>query len=169
MIARRQMWRGRPSGAMPRGHFLAALLRIAVAITVIAPALWSSSRAVAQGTRGSSELEAKLDSPGTLMLRDASLADWAFAIKQEWGINIVSGANLKDETVDAGFENTPLRDILSEILFVRGFGFQVVGNSLRIVKLDKLGVMRPGFETSIIPLELLRCLAGTRSHPAMAP
>lgn len=156
MNARRQLRRGGAGDGISPGQVISALLRMVVAIALIAPVAGSASHAHAQDTQGSSELEAKLDSRGTLMLRNATLADWAFAIKQEWGINIVSGANLQNEVVDAGFENAPLRDILSEILFVRGYGFQAVGNSLRIVKLEAMGVMRPGFETAILPLDLLQ-------------
>lgn len=156
MNARRQMRRGKSTSALSQGRFVTALCHLAMAIALIVAGPWSTSRALAQQLRGSAELEAKLDTRGSITLRKAALADWVFAIKQEWGINIVSGVDLQNETVDGGFEDTPLREILSEILFVRGYGFQAVGNSLRIVTIQELGAMRPGFETAILPLDLLQ-------------
>ncbi|MBI2479551.1 MAG: hypothetical protein HYV60_13230, partial [Planctomycetia bacterium] len=45
-------------------------------------------------------LEAKLEQKGTIILRDASLVEWLFAIQKEWGIDIVVGNELQREVVN---------------------------------------------------------------------
>ncbi len=158
MNACRQTRRGTRCAAPARAPFLSKMFRVALAIAILTPVSWPTASAWEPTPGASAQLNAKLDEPGSMMLRDATLADWVFAIKQEWGINIVTGVDLQNEAVDAGFEETPLREILAEILFVRGFGYQAVGNSLRIVKLEDLGALRPGFETAILPLERLQAI-----------
>jgi general secretion pathway protein D len=99
------------------------------------------------------DLDAVLATPGTIQLRDATLADWIFAIQAEWKINIVAGGELQQETVSGAFTETPLRDVLNAILYTRGYGYQEVGNSLLVMKLDDIGVIKPQSEVVVVPLE----------------
>ena len=45
----------------------------------------------------SDDLKAQLDVTGTMVLRDASLSDWLFAIQQEWKINIVFSDDIRKD------------------------------------------------------------------------
>ncbi|MCA9144105.1 MAG: type II secretion system protein GspD [Planctomycetaceae bacterium] len=99
-------------------------------------------------------LEAKLDQKGTIILRDASLVEWLFAIQREWGIDIVVGNELQREVVNGAFTDTTLREVLNSILISRGYGYRQVGKSLLIVRLDDLTI-KPDQKTVLIPLDLL--------------
>jgi general secretion pathway protein D len=99
-------------------------------------------------------LEDKLDQKGTIVLRDATLVEWLFAIQKEWGIDIVVGNELQREIVNGAFTDTTLREVLTSILVSRGFGYRQVGKSLLIVRLDDLTI-KPDQRTVLIPLELL--------------
>jgi len=99
-------------------------------------------------------LEAKLDQKGTIILRDATLVEWLFAIQKEWGIDIVVGNELQKEIVNGAFTDTTLREVLTSILVSRGFGYRQVGKSLLIVRLDDMTI-KPDQRTVLIPLELL--------------
>ncbi|HUG68972.1 MAG TPA: secretin N-terminal domain-containing protein [Pirellulaceae bacterium] len=102
-------------------------------------------------------LEVKLDQKGTIILRDASLVEWLFAIQKEWGIDIVVGNELQKEVVNGAFTDTTLREVLNSILISRGFGYRQVGKSLLIVRLDDLTI-KPDQRTVLLPLELLNPL-----------
>ncbi len=99
-------------------------------------------------------LEAKLDQKGTIILRDASLVEWLFAIQKEWGIDIVVGNELQREVVNGAFTDTTLREVLNSILISRGYGYRQVGKSLLIVRLDDLTI-KPDQRTVLLPLDLL--------------
>lgn len=102
----------------------------------------------------SSVLEAKLDQPGTIILRDATLVEWLFAIQKEWGVDIVVGNELQREIVNGAFTDTTLREVLTSILISRGYGYRQVGKSLLIVRLDDLTI-KPDQRTVLFPLESL--------------
>lgn len=99
-------------------------------------------------------LETKLEQKGTIILRDATLVEWLFAIQKEWGVDIVVGNELKTEIVNGAFTDTTLREVLTSILVSRGFGYRQVGKSLLIVRLDDMTI-KPDQRTVLIPLELL--------------
>jgi len=94
-------------------------------------------------------LEAKLDQKGTIILRDATLVEWLFAIQKEWGVDIVVGNELKTEIVNGAFTDTTLREVLTSILVSRGFGYRQVGKSLLIVRLDDMTI-KPDQRTAMI-------------------
>jgi general secretion pathway protein D len=106
-------------------------------------------------TDPSLDLDVVLATPGTIQLRDATLADWVFAIQAEWKINIVAGGELQRETVSGAFTKTPLRDVLNAILYTRGYGYQEVGNSLLVMKLDDIGSIKPQQEVAVLPLQFV--------------
>ena len=89
----------------------------------------ASASAAQPKTHPNGNLDAKMNQIGTVMLRGASLADWMFAIQQEWNINIVfSPTDLEGDKVDGAFEKVTLREILNAILLTGGYGYQRIGN-----------------------------------------
>ncbi|MCC9601568.1 hypothetical protein LOC67_13505 [Stieleria sp. JC731] len=97
------------------------------------------------------EVRQKLERKYDLDLRDSTLLESLFAIRDVCGINIVAG-NEVTGTVNASFENTSVFDILDSLLIARGYGYRVVGSSLAVVPLDRLGDQLPSFETEILSL-----------------
>lgn len=100
----------------------------------------------------SEQVQAKLRQRGTLILRDASLIEALFAIKENWGVNIVVGNDVKG-AVNGAYSNAPLHEILDSILASQGYGYLAIGDSLVVMKLEHLGAMKPLFVTETIPLE----------------
>lgn len=98
------------------------------------------------------EVREKLARKYSLDLRDASLLEALFAIRDVSGLNIVVG-NEVTGTVNASFVDTAVYDILDSLLITRGYGYRVVGGSLAIVPLASLGDQLPLFETQIIGLQ----------------
>ncbi|MBC8352928.1 MAG: hypothetical protein H8E66_13115 [Planctomycetes bacterium] len=78
----------------------------------------------ADNSEAASSLKTKLEKTGTIILRDASLVEWLFAIQREWGIDIVVGNELQAEVVNGAFTDTTLREVLNTILISRGFGYR---------------------------------------------
>ena len=102
------------------------------------------------------DLQAKLDRKGTIVLgENATLNQWILAIQQEWDVNIVCSGELQTKTVSGGFTDAPLRNVLNSILYSTGCGYEVVGDSLLIQRLEDMGMIKPQFELAIIPLEYL--------------
>ena len=116
-----------------------------------------SSQAVAQEEtptpqRGlDNAMRAKLAARYSLDLRDATLLDALFSIRDATSLNIVVGDEVTG-SVNASFSETPVHDILDSLLTARGYGYRVVGNSLVIVPLEDLGDQLPLFETEVIGL-----------------
>ncbi|MBM3999572.1 MAG: hypothetical protein FJ297_08560 [Planctomycetes bacterium] len=100
----------------------------------------------------SKDLQAKLQQKGTLILRDASLIEALFAIKENWGVNIVVGNDVKG-AINGAFTDAPLHRILDAILAPAGYGYRAIGDGLVIQKLDEIGAMKPLFVTKMLPLE----------------
>lgn len=92
-----------------------------------------------------------LNKRGNLALRETSLNEAVFAIRESWGVNIVVGKNVEG-TVNGVFENTPLHEVLDAVLLANGFGYQRSGSSLVILPLQDVGVSNPFFTTSVIPI-----------------
>jgi general secretion pathway protein D len=99
------------------------------------------------------EMRAKLVKPGNLVLRDTNFVEALFAIKRVWNINIVAGNELRSETVNCEFTDTPLYEILDSILGSRGYGYRPLGNSLIITKLDDTDAMKPLFQSVTLPMD----------------
>ncbi|WP_436715202.1 secretin N-terminal domain-containing protein [Roseiconus lacunae] len=97
------------------------------------------------------QLRDKLLKRYNLDLRDSTLLDALFTIRDVCGINIVAG-NEVTGTVNASFEDTRVCDILDSLLITRGYGYRVVGTSLAVVPLDRVGDQLPLFRTEIISL-----------------
>lgn len=143
-------WRQRRRSIGFFRRLVSGLLAIALLVQTLASPL--SSFAADDGA--TSSLEAKLEQKGTIVLRDASLVEWLFAIQKEWGIDIVVGNELQREVVNGAFTDTTLREVLNSILISRGYGYRQVGKSLLIVRLDDLTI-KPDQRTVLLPLEFL--------------
>lgn len=87
-----------------------------------------------------------------LEVRDATLLEALFSVRDSSGLNIVVG-NEVTGTVNASFKNTAVYDILDSLLITRGYGYRVVGGSLAIVPLASLGDQLPLFDTQVIGLQ----------------
>jgi len=152
---------GRVSGRSQGLASVPAKLRFIASIALTTCALAVSYAACCGAALGDNaqaikELEAKLDTPGAIMLRDASLADWLFAIQDLWKVDIVFGNELQTETVNGGFgKTTTLREILNAILTSRNYGYEPVGGSLVIKSLDQMGNLNPQFKGELIRYEHL--------------
>ena len=58
------------------------------------------------------DVSVKLQRVGSIALRDANLGDWLFAIRKEWGINIVYSSNdVKNDLVNGEFRDATLQEI----------------------------------------------------------
>lgn len=102
--------------------------------------------------RNKSELNRKLEQTGTIILRDASLADWLIAIQKQWKVDIVGGSDLSQDIATGAFTDAKLREVLTSLLRVRGYGYRKVGNSLVVMRLDHMTI-KPGQRRVLIPLK----------------
>ncbi len=114
------------------------------------PAAWSQTQ-VSQSESLSAQLQTKLEQKGTLILRDATLIEALFAIKENWGVNIAVGNDVKG-AINGAFTEAPLHRILDAILAPQGYGYRAIGDTLVIMKLDDVGAMKPLFVTRMLPL-----------------
>lgn len=101
--------------------------------------------------RNPEELMTKLRRRGDLILSETTLRQALLQIGQSWQINIVMGDDVAGD-VNGSFLNAPLHEILHAILFAKGYGYRVVGDSLAVMKIDALGDMNPLFESATIHL-----------------
>ena len=99
----------------------------------------------------SDEIRQSLSKRLSLELRDATLLDAIFTVRDASGLNIVVGNEVKG-TVNASYSDSPVYDILDSLLITRGYGYRVVGSSIAIVPLENLGDQLPLFETKVIGL-----------------
>lgn len=97
-------------------------------------------------------LTAMLETRGSLTLRDATLTEALFALREQWNIDMVVADNVEG-SVNATFSGTSLREILDSLLLSRGYGYRVLGNSIVVLPLDQLGALKPLFKSQMIPLE----------------
>ncbi|MFN3189036.1 MAG: secretin N-terminal domain-containing protein [Aureliella sp.] len=84
-------------------------------------------------------------------LRDATLLEALFVIRDLAGINLVVGNEIEG-TVNAAFTSTPVEQILETLLVPRGYGFRIVSGSVAVLSLDSIGNRLPSFETAVISL-----------------
>ncbi len=97
-------------------------------------------------------LTALLQTRGSLTLRDATLTEALFALREQWKIDMVVADNVEGN-VNATFNGASLREILDSLLLTRGYGYRVLGNSTVVLPLDQLGALKPLFKSQMIPLE----------------
>jgi len=97
-------------------------------------------------------MERTLEKRGSLTLRDATVIEALFALRQQWNIDMVVSDTI-DGQINATFSNASLREILDSLLLSRGYGYQIVGNSIVILPLGQLGAFKPLFHSEVIPLK----------------
>ncbi|MGB7345753.1 MAG: secretin N-terminal domain-containing protein [Pirellulaceae bacterium] len=100
----------------------------------------------------SDQIREKLSTRLSLDLRDATLLEALFTVRDASGLNVVVG-NEVTGTVNASYSNSTVYDILDSLLITRGYGYRVVGESLSIMPLASLGDQLPLFETKVISLQ----------------
>ena len=116
----------------------------------------SCGAAAGNDAQAKKEIEAKLDTRGTITLRDTTVANWLFAIQENWKVDIVFGNELQNEVVNGAFgEDNTLREILDVILGSRNYGYQRIGRSLVIKSLDEIGSLNPRFTGELLRYEYL--------------
>jgi general secretion pathway protein D len=97
-------------------------------------------------------LTATLERKGNLTLRDATIVEALFALREQWNVDMVVSDDVAGQ-VNATFTGASLREILDSLLLSRGYGYQVVGRSVVIMPLNELGALKPLFNTDIIQLK----------------
>ncbi|MCA9125983.1 MAG: type II secretion system protein GspD [Planctomycetales bacterium] len=88
----------------------------------------------------------------TIDLRDVTLLEALFAIRDLTGINLVVGNEITG-SVNAAFADTQVHQVLDSLLIPRGYSYRVVSGSLAILSLDSIGSMLPNFESRVIRLQ----------------
>lgn len=109
--------------------------------------LFGQSATDASNIRAKQLLERKI----SIDLRDATLLEALFAIRDLAGINLVVG-NEVTGSVNAAFTDTPVQKILDTLLIPRGYGFRIVSGSVAVMSLENLGNRLPNFDTAVITL-----------------
>ncbi|MGE0760527.1 MAG: secretin N-terminal domain-containing protein [Pirellulaceae bacterium] len=113
----------------------------------------SPSAPPAASSRPTQDIDKLLARKGTLIVKEATLADWMFSIMQTWKVDIhFDPAALQRETYSAQFTDTPLSEVLNTILTPKGFAYQRVANGLSIVPLDSFPGKKPNQVTAFIRL-----------------
>lgn len=92
---------------------------------------------------------------GNVIFRETQLSEVIYTLSQQWGINIVAGADVQG-TVSGTFRDATLREVLDSLLSVNGYGYRQNGNSLLVLKQDQIGPNNPNFraETMALPTNL---------------
>lgn len=100
-------------------------------------------------------MEQILNRRGNVMFRDTQLAEVIYTLSQQWGINIVAGADVQG-TVSGTFRDASLREVLDSLLTVNGYGYRYNGNSLLVLRQEQIGPNNPNFraETMKLPANL---------------
>jgi len=127
-------------------------------VAALATACWLPS-ARAQNVAASDPLPPTspaetLQRRGSITLRNATLIEWLFAIQKEWQVDIVGGSELEKETFSGAFTEKSLQEVLTAILFARGYGYRQVGQSLLVIPLADMTI-RPDQQAALLPLDLL--------------
>ena len=113
-------------------------------------AAWST-RALSS-TLPDAKLSAILERRGNLTLRDVTIVEALFVLREQWQVDMVIADDVEGQ-VNATFTGASLREILDSLLLSRGFGYQIVGRSIVILPLNELGSLKPLFNPEIIRLQ----------------
>ncbi|MDX1962090.1 MAG: secretin N-terminal domain-containing protein [Pirellulales bacterium] len=146
---KRQLCFSPPNSGLLRAAVTAWLLLAQLA----GPAFLFAQTPLSDSSILSDQMRAKLLTTGSITLRDANFIEALFAIRRAWDVNIVAGNDLKSETVNCEFVDTPLHEVLDTILSSRGYCYRPVGNSLIVAKLEDTDALKPLFESAVIPIQ----------------
>lgn len=139
------------SSVRPAGIRQMLLLPIAGLVLVAAAVAMAQDPGQLPESLPNEKLVSTLETRGSLTLRDATLTEALFALRQQWKIDMVVSDNVEGN-VNATFSDSSLREILDSLLLSRGYGYRVVGRSIVVLPLDQLGALRPLFQTETIRL-----------------
>gem|GEM_PF-973403 len=103
-------------------------------------------------TLPNAELSGILERRGNLTLRDVTIVEALFVLREQWKVDMVIADDVAGQ-VNATFTDASLREILDSLLLSRGFGYQIVGRSIVILPLTELGALKPLFNPEIIQLQ----------------
>lgn len=98
------------------------------------------------------ELSGVLERRGNLTLRDVTIVEALFVLREQWKVDMVIADDVEGQ-VNATFTGASLREILDSLLLSRGYGYQIVGRSIVILPLNELSALKPLFNPEIIRLE----------------
>ncbi len=132
----------------------AAQQRISVSTSPAANAAEIALAPAAPETAAASETgstDPRLDRRITIDLRDVSMLEALFSIRDLAGINLVVGNEVQG-AVNAAFTDAPLSQVLDTLLIPRGYGYRIVNGSVVVMRLENLGTQLPNFESRIIRL-----------------
>ncbi|GAB5405537.1 MAG: hypothetical protein Aurels2KO_37680 [Aureliella sp.] len=101
---------------------------------------------------GAGSVQQLLKQSVSIDLRDATLLEALFTIRDLTGLNIVVG-NEVEGTVNASFASTPVDRILDTLLIPRGYSYRIVSGSIAVLPLSVIGDKLPNFETSVVSLQ----------------
>lgn len=87
-----------------------------------------------------------------LDLRDVSLLEAIFAIRDQAKLNIVVGNDVTG-TVNASFVDTEVHQVLDSLLIPRGYSYRIVSGSLVILPVASVGERLPNFGSATIQLQ----------------
>lgn len=87
-----------------------------------------------------------------LDLRDVTLLEAIFAIRDQAKLNVVVGDDIQG-TVNAAFADTEVHQVLDSLLIPRGYSYRVVGGSLIILPVANVGERLPNFGSATIHLQ----------------
>lgn len=100
----------------------------------------------------SSTVRRLLEQKINIDLRDATLLEALFTIRDLAGLNIVVGNEIEG-TVNASFSDTTVDRILDTLLIPRGYSYRIVSGSIAVLPLSVIGDQLPNFETSVLTLK----------------
>ncbi|RMF41132.1 MAG: hypothetical protein D6753_10285 [Planctomycetota bacterium] len=95
--------------------------------------------------------DARLDRRITIDLRDVSMLEALFSIRDLAGINLVVGNEVQG-AVNAAFTDAPISQVLDTLLIPRGYGYRIVNGSVVVMRLENLGTQLPNFASKIVRL-----------------
>ncbi|MCA9195099.1 MAG: type II secretion system protein GspD [Planctomycetales bacterium] len=117
-------------------------------------AMLTSTTLFAQGDRfatADQQTRELLSKRITIDLRDVTLLESLFAIRDLAGLNIVAGNEISG-TVNATFADTQVFQILDSLLIPRGYSYRVISGSLVVLPIDSVGDRLPNFTSKTIQL-----------------
>ncbi len=132
--------------------FAAAVLFFSCASECVTCKIANAQTQVLPEPAGASHVEQLLKQNVSIDLRDATLLEALFTIRDLTGLNVVVG-NEVEGTVNASFSQTPVDRILDTLLIPRGYSYRIVSGSIAVLPLSVIGDKLPNFETSVITLQ----------------
>lgn len=97
----------------------------------------------------SAEVAAALSKTGSIVFRETPLAEVILILSDQWGINIVAGAEISG-TISGTYRDETLEKILDSLLTANGYHYRQIGNSLVILSASDNQSGKPTFRVEVI-------------------